>query len=79
MGGGERYPYPQWVWSPIGGWWAEHKQWKRNTGLAILGMFVIAIPIIRYSLANEQRVNGMEGTPSGKLAKLLRVKTKPPL
>jgi hypothetical protein len=31
MGGGRRYEYPKWVWSPSGGWWAEPVHWKRNS------------------------------------------------
>jgi hypothetical protein len=31
MGGGRRFEYPKWVWSPSGGWWAEPVHWKRNS------------------------------------------------
>ena len=33
MGGGRRYHYPKWVWSPAGGWWASPANWKRNTAI----------------------------------------------
>lgn len=31
MAGGHHFPYPKWVWSPAGGWWAKPKHWKRDT------------------------------------------------
>eukprot|EP01031_Cornospumella_fuschlensis_P026574 gene26574-32116_t len=40
MGGGKRFVYPQWVWSPSGGWWPNPHHWKRNT--AIYLVFVAA-------------------------------------
>ena len=36
MGGGRRFPFPKSVWSPAGGWWAEPKNWKRNTAIAFV-------------------------------------------
>lgn len=33
MGGGRRFPYPKYVWSPAGGWWANPAHWKRNTAI----------------------------------------------
>jgi len=76
MGGGSKYPYPQWVWSPLGGWWPEHKKWKRNTALVAVGILLVSIPIARFGLANDKRVGGIDHLPSGKLARLLRVKPK---
>jgi hypothetical protein len=30
MGGGHRFHYPKWVWSPSGGWWPNPVNAKRN-------------------------------------------------
>ena len=38
MGGGHRFPYPKWVWSPSGGWWPVVPNWKRNTAIYCVGM-----------------------------------------
>ena len=51
MSGGHRFPYPKYVWSPAGGWWANPVHWKRNTaiyvafmGLACYGLVSVAEP-----------------------------------
>lgn len=49
MGGGRRFHYPKWVWSPAGGWWANPENWKRNT--ALYGVFVGAFCLWGYSYA----------------------------
>eukprot|EP01031_Cornospumella_fuschlensis_P037325 gene37325-45314_t len=36
MGGGKRFVYPQWVWSPSGGWWPNPHHWKRNTAIYLV-------------------------------------------
>ena len=36
MGG--QHNFPKEVWSPAGGWWADPKNWKRNTGFALVGI-----------------------------------------
>ena len=41
MGGGRRFPFPKSVWSPAGGWWAEPKNWKRNTAIAFVVQAII--------------------------------------
>lgn len=46
MGGGRQFPYPKWVWSPSGGWWANPVNKYRNTGLYVA--FVI-VPVITYA------------------------------
>lgn len=42
MGGGRKIPFPKWVWSPAGGWYAaQHRappNWQRNTALCALAM-----------------------------------------
>ena len=55
MGGGPRYRVPKYVWSPIGGWWPEPKNWARNTALYIGFMGFAASVIITTSWANERR------------------------
>eukprot|EP01041_Mallomonas_annulata_P011405 gene11405-23858_t len=40
MSGGHRFPYPKYVWSPAGGWWASPVNWKRNT-LIYIGFMAV--------------------------------------
>ncbi|CAK9210442.1 unnamed protein product [Sphagnum troendelagicum] len=47
--------YPKGVWSPTGGWWSDHKYWRRNTALALAGIFLVCIPIAMTSARLEQR------------------------
>ncbi|KJE96114.1 hypothetical protein CAOG_006483 [Capsaspora owczarzaki ATCC 30864] len=51
MGGGARFEFPRYVWSPTGGWWPEPKMWKRNTLLA--GAFIVAACIPVYNLSKR--------------------------
>ncbi len=51
MGGGKRFLFPQWVWTPYGGWWADPPQWKRNTALAFLAINTAIFFVFRYSEA----------------------------
>lgn len=55
MGGVPRYPHPQQVWTPAGGWWHQSPHWKRNTVLAVIGMGAILLPIGLYSSKRVQR------------------------
>ncbi|GAB2217317.1 hypothetical protein Droror1_Dr00000490 [Drosera rotundifolia] len=43
------------VWSMTGGPYCRPKHWKRNTALAMFGIFLICIPIARKSAELEQR------------------------
>ena len=52
-----RYPYPKWVWSPTGGWWAHPRAWKRNTFAAYVVFLAINIPIAIHGYPCE--VSGM--------------------
>jgi len=45
--------YPKGVWSPTGGWWSDHKYWRRNTALALAGIFLVCIPIAMTSARLE--------------------------
>lgn len=35
-GGGNRFEYPKYVWSPSGGWWCNPRHWRRNTAYAMI-------------------------------------------
>lgn len=61
QGGGGRFPYPKWVWSPAGGWWGQPKNWKAN--FAVVGGVIgaIAYQAFQYSSANEVRFLGRRG------------------
>ncbi|KAG7446137.1 uncharacterized protein BT62DRAFT_895364, partial [Guyanagaster necrorhizus] len=54
-GGGGRYPYPKYVWSPAGGWWVQPSNWKANTAIVATGIFAIAYLVGSLSAAREQR------------------------
>ncbi|KAF9476096.1 hypothetical protein BDN70DRAFT_882870 [Pholiota conissans] len=56
MGGGGRYPYPKYVWSPAGGWWVRPSNWASNTAVAALGIAIITFGVWTYSAKVEQRV-----------------------
>ena len=49
MGGGRKIPFPKWVWSPAGGFYAaQHRSpdnWQRNTAIfaGIMGAFTMAV------------------------------------
>jgi len=52
-GGGRRFAYPEWVFSTSGGWWPHPKKWKRNTAIALVGLFGVVGLIFNYSANNE--------------------------
>ncbi|XP_039117745.1 uncharacterized protein LOC120253476 [Dioscorea cayenensis subsp. rotundata] len=43
------------VWSMTGGPYCRPKHWKRNTAIAMFGIFLICIPIAKKSAELEQR------------------------
>merc|ERR1711879_856321 len=56
MGGGPRFDYPKFVWSPSGGWWTTAPPgWKRNTGIALGAVFVLAAGTFYVSAKAERR------------------------
>ena len=52
MGGGRRFLYPKWVWSPTGGWWSNNPHWKRNTAITLVCIAGISVPIYQISEQN---------------------------
>ena len=54
MGGGRKFPYPKYVWSSTGGWWANPKNWKRNT----IALFVVGwgMTAVVYNWAENKTV-----------------------
>ena len=55
MGGGARYPYPKWVWSWFGGWWAEPANATKNA-LVSVGIYSVALAAMwSYSASIETR------------------------
>ncbi|KAL7750277.1 hypothetical protein RI367_004450 [Sorochytrium milnesiophthora] len=55
MGGGGRFPYPKWVYSPAGGWWPQPKNWKSNTAVIGAGMAIVLGFAFKFSADNEER------------------------
>ena len=54
MGGGERYNYPKYVWTPTGGWWPKDpRNWKRNTAIVFGVSLAIAAYVFKVSANNE--------------------------
>merc|ERR1712137_1086400 len=43
MGGDQPYPYPRHVWSPSGGPWANHPNWKQNRNIAFAALAVVGV------------------------------------
>ncbi|KAJ7661695.1 hypothetical protein B0H17DRAFT_323071 [Mycena rosella] len=56
MGGGGRYPYPKYVWSPAGGWWSQPANWKMNTFIASCGLALACGAIFFIGLLRSGRV-----------------------
>lgn len=48
MGGGHRYPYPKWVWSPSGGWWHTPKNANRNAVIYVGVCSIISYFVVSY-------------------------------
>jgi hypothetical protein len=55
MGGGGRFAYPRWVWSPAGGWWASPAHWRRNTAIAGAAFALCLAPLAVLSCRVERR------------------------
>ncbi|KAF7305909.1 PALP domain-containing protein [Mycena chlorophos] len=58
MGGGGRYPYPKFVWTPAGGWWAQPASWKMNTFIITCGIAGICAAIVRGVAHREAELAG---------------------
>uniref|UniRef100_A0A6U3A437 Uncharacterized protein n=1 Tax=Lotharella globosa TaxID=91324 RepID=A0A6U3A437_9EUKA len=49
MGGDPRYPYPKKVWTPSGGWWADHPDGAFRAAKAVTVAYTfVALPAILY-------------------------------
>lgn len=55
MGGGRRFEYPKWVWTPAGGWWANPKNWKANTAAYLL--FSAGVGFVVYKFTQPKIVS----------------------
>ncbi|KAF8153379.1 hypothetical protein B0H34DRAFT_103415 [Crassisporium funariophilum] len=55
MGGGGRYPYPKYVWSPAGGWWVRPSNWVSNTAVASVGVLAATYAVWSLSASLERR------------------------
>ncbi|XP_048605964.1 uncharacterized protein LOC125583326 [Brassica napus] len=54
-GGAEGGDFRAKVWSMSGGPYCRPKHWRRNTAFAMLGVFLVCIPIAMKSAELEQR------------------------
>jgi hypothetical protein len=54
MGGGRKFPYPKYVWTPYGGWWPTPKHWQRNT--AIVFTITSAMSYLVYQFGEKNTV-----------------------
>ncbi|PFH46415.1 hypothetical protein AMATHDRAFT_7852 [Amanita thiersii Skay4041] len=54
-GGGARYPYPKYVWSPSGGWWTRPTNWVSNTAIAFTGILALTYATWSVSAEYERR------------------------
>mmetsp|Transcript_25416 Transcript_25416/g.37476 ORF Transcript_25416/g.37476 Transcript_25416/m.37476 type:complete len:81 (-) Transcript_25416:123-365(-) len=61
MGGGRRFPFPKYVWTPYGGWWADPKNWKRNTAFVMIGGW--GISAIMYYFAEKNTLHYAREAP----------------
>ncbi|ORZ36775.1 hypothetical protein BCR44DRAFT_1375059, partial [Catenaria anguillulae PL171] len=49
MGAVPRTPFPRYVYSPMGGWWSQPKNWKSNTAVVAGGLVLITSLIWKFS------------------------------
>ncbi|KAJ3021166.1 hypothetical protein HKX48_009086 [Thoreauomyces humboldtii] len=54
MGGGGKYPYPQWVWSYYGGWWSQPKNVVSNT--IVTGLGVATLVALAWNVSANREV-----------------------
>ncbi|PPQ75494.1 hypothetical protein CVT26_015818 [Gymnopilus dilepis] len=55
LGGGARYPYPKYVYSPAGGWWTRPSNWATNTAVAFSGILAVTYFVWNISANLEVR------------------------
>jgi len=56
MGGGNKFPYPLYVWSPAGGWWVHNRNWRRNTVVAFCWAGILGAAVAKLSLETGRTV-----------------------
>ena len=68
MGGDTKFPYPKWVWSPVGGWWCSPPNWRRNTAITAAGLVLTVGYVWSWSAALEvrARARGVAGRTAGR-------------
>ena len=49
------FKYPKWVWSPMGGYWCNPPNWKRNTAILVAGWAGVLYMGFKWGSANERR------------------------
>lgn len=54
MGGGGTFPYPRWVWTPYGGWWAHDVNWKKSTLKAAAGIVFATLVVGKVATENKE-------------------------
>ena len=61
--GGHRMNYPKDVWTPTGGYYTNSKNASRNFKIAVIGLFLVAIPVFKISSTFEvcRKLNNTEG------------------
>ncbi|KAG5176408.1 hypothetical protein JKP88DRAFT_322411 [Tribonema minus] len=55
MGGGRKFHYPKYVWSPAGGWWNQPTAWQRNTAVAFGAIALLNLAVFNLSRQLERR------------------------
>ena len=63
----QRFPIPEHVWSPAGGWWADPPNWESNTRWAFAGMMSIAAGLFYVSSQVEVRLAPLAPFAAGTL------------
>ena len=63
MGGGKKFDYPKYVWTPYGGWWPNARSWRRNSLFTFFGFVAITIPIVMVDLSLVE-YHTIDGKPS---------------
>lgn len=53
--GAANFPYPKWVWTPVGGYWPNPPKWKRNTAMMAAAWAGITLFTFNWSRNNERR------------------------
>ena len=65
MGGGTKIRFPSHVWTPTGGWYANPKNWKRNTMVVAGGIAFLSFLIYRKGESLQRRPVGAQWPGAG--------------